>query len=61
MDIIEVNDLTELKAVLINDYGKFDTVLDLGTGIRPFNLVPSMRITCVEPYAEYQKIPQPKF
>jgi len=55
MDIIEVNDLTELKAVLINDYGKFDTVLDVGTGIRPFNLVPSMRITCVEPYAEYRR------
>jgi hypothetical protein len=55
MKLIEVNDLTELKNVLINDYKKFRTVLDVGTGIRPFCLVPSTRITCVEPFDEYRK------
>jgi hypothetical protein len=55
MKLIEVNDLNELRAVLVAGYQKFDSVLDVGAGIRPFSLVPSARITCVEPYAEYRK------
>ena len=55
MSVREVTDLNQLKELLVADYKHFDTVLDVGAGIRPFSLVPSTRITCVEPYAEYRK------
>ena len=54
MNVREVKTLNELRATLVADYKKFDSVLDVGSGIRPFSLVPSARITCVEPYAEYR-------
>jgi len=55
MNVREVKNLSELRVALVADYKKFDTVLDVGAGIRPFSLVPSVHITCVEPYAEYRK------
>jgi len=55
MNVLEVKDLNQIKKTLIARYKKFGTVLDIGSGIRPFGLVPSKRITCVEPYDEYRK------
>ena len=55
MNVREVEDLTQLKEAIVADYHEFSTVLDVGAGIRPFNLVPSTRITCVEPYDEYRR------
>jgi len=55
MNVREVEDLSQLRDAIVADYHEFGTVLDVGAGIRPFSLVPSTRITCVEPYDEYRR------
>lgn len=54
--INKVINIEELSKSLSRAYGSFDSILDIGCGIRPFSWVDSKHITCVEPFDPYRNI-----
>lgn len=50
-----VETLDELSSKLRKKFGRVETILDIGCGIRPFAWVRSNSIVCVEPFDVYRK------
>jgi hypothetical protein len=52
---IHLENLRELSKRLQKKYGKVNSVLDIGCGIRPFGWLRSKIIVCIEPFDDYRK------